>query len=237
MTENSPTPPFVVEKECLRLGLRARAILFRDVKIKSGTPALRESIRTAARAVQKQFASAAEIRALPEFVKLYEIFRTVGVKPREHPPSTDSLLRFALKRGDLPAINNLVDSYNLVSIQSHLSLGAHDIDLVTPPVRLQRFPQATTFVPLGNSDGQTVGVGEFGYVDAQDRVLCRLDARQANFSKVSETTRNVLLIVEGTVAHEANVLTAAREDVERRVLEQCGGAVEWRSTDEQPDIL
>ena len=230
MTDDGPgTVPFEVNDECHRLDLRAGAIVFRDVTVQPSSSALRDEIQAAAQRIQNEFSSAADIRALPELAKLHEIFRSVGVKPREHPPSTDSLLRYALKRGDLPSINNLVDTYNLVSIRTRLSLGAHDVDRLTLPVRLQVFPHEKAFVPLGNTEEQIVGAGEFGYIDAADRVLCRLDARQADFSKVTATTQNVLLIVEGTVTHGAALLSEAMAEVERNVLKQCGGSVQWRS--------
>ena len=51
-----------------------------------------------------------------------------------------------------------------------------------------------------------VAVGEYGYVDAKDRVLCRLDVLQADFSKVTAGTVNALLIIEGTTAHSPDLL-------------------------------
>jgi len=66
---------------------------------------------------------ASAIRALPEVVAFQELLRQVGVNPRREQPSVEKLLNFALKRGDLPAINSLVDAYNLVSIRSFCSLG------------------------------------------------------------------------------------------------------------------
>jgi DNA/RNA-binding domain of Phe-tRNA-synthetase-like protein len=66
----------------------------------------------------------------------------------------------------------------------------------------------------------------YGYVDAADRLLCRLDVRQADFSKVTERTRNVLLIVEGTAEHEPNVQRRAAEEVIEVVTRYCGGTAE-----------
>jgi DNA/RNA-binding domain of Phe-tRNA-synthetase-like protein len=43
-------------------------------------------------------------------------------------------------------------------------------------------------------------------VDAENRVICRLDSLQADFSKVTVDTKRVLLIVESTTAHDAERL-------------------------------
>ena len=68
--------------------------------------------------------------------------------------------------------------------------------------------------------------GEYGYVDAQDCVVCRLDILQADFSKVTTGTKNVLLIVEGTAGHEAVPLRAVFPDVIDLVQRDCGGTAE-----------
>jgi DNA/RNA-binding domain of Phe-tRNA-synthetase-like protein len=68
--------------------------------------------------------------------------------------------------------------------------------------------------------------GEYGYVDAVNRLLCRLDVRQADFSKVTEATRNVLLIVEGTAEHHPELLRRAMEEVIELVTHFCGGVPE-----------
>src|SRR5438132_1655039 len=73
---------------------------------------------------------------------------------------------------------------------------------------------------------QPVVPGEFGYVDAQGRVLCRLDVVQAEFSKVTAATGNALLIVEGTVSHAPELLRQAVAAAVRLVTGHCGGTAE-----------
>jgi DNA/RNA-binding domain of Phe-tRNA-synthetase-like protein len=217
---------FLVTDECRRLGLVAGAIAFRDVHVQSRSPALEDAIRETARVVQARFKNPAETRPCPEVVAFRELLRQVGVNPRRDQPSVERLLSYAIKRGNLPAINSLVDSYNLVSIRTLCSLGAHDLDRIDMPVSLQLLTGQETFIPLGSDTPQSIRVGEFGYVDAGGRVLCRLDVMQSDFSKVTAPTRNVLLIVEGTAAHIPDHLRRAVEDAIALVIEQCGGTAE-----------
>jgi DNA/RNA-binding domain of Phe-tRNA-synthetase-like protein len=75
-------------------------------------------------------------------------------------------------------------------------------------VSVPHFSSALRYSALsfqGESTPLAVTPGEYGYVDAADRLLCRLDVRQADFSKVTQRTRNLLLIVEGTAEHEPDV--------------------------------
>src|ERR671922_220908 len=60
--------------------------------------------------------------------------------------------------------------------------------------------------PLGRAEPQSVAAGEYGYVDARGRLLCRLDVVQADFSKVTADTVNALLIIEGNPAHPPETL-------------------------------
>jgi DNA/RNA-binding domain of Phe-tRNA-synthetase-like protein len=217
---------FLVSKDCLDLGLRAGAIIFRNVHIADASPALRAEISHAAEAVQRQHADPAAVRGIPEVAAFQAILREAGANPRRDPPSVERLLTTAIKRSHLPAINNLVDAYNLVSIRTLCSLGAHDLDIISLPVTLRLFTGNETFTPLGRNTSENITPGEFGYVDAQERVLCRLDVRQAEFSKVTADTGNVLLIVEATASHPVGAIRQAFHEVIDLITHHCGGKTE-----------
>jgi DNA/RNA-binding domain of Phe-tRNA-synthetase-like protein len=221
---------FIVTEECLRLGLRSGAVIFHDLRVTARPPGLHAEILSEAEAIRRRFADAAAVRADPTVAHFQELLRKAGVNPRRDQPSLERLLSFALKRGDLPAINSLVDAYNLVSVRSGLSLGAHDLDRIALPVSLRLLTGSESFTPLGRAEPEPVTPGEFGYVDATGRVLCRLDVLQADFSKVSEVTTNALLIIEGTAEHPPEVLQQAFDDVIALVTRYCGGTAEVAAT-------
>lgn len=217
---------FVVAEECRALGLRAAVVVFRGVRVGPAPPDLRAEIAREVEKVRADFADPAQVRGLPEVVAFEGVLRRVGVNPRKTQPSVARLLTFALKRGDLPAINSLVDAYNLASVRTRCSLGAHDLGRITLPVHLRMFRGDESFTPLGTAHPEPVAVTEFGYVDAAGRVLCRLDVLQADFSKVSAQTRNALLIVEGTTAHAEEQLHRAIEDAIGQITRHCGGTAD-----------
>ena len=217
---------FTESEDCFDLGLRAGAMVLRSVRISPASRELRLEIAEEVGRIRARLSSAAEIRSIPEIARARDILRTVGVKPRSRTPSTESLLRFALRRRALPTINNLVDAYNLVSVRTSSSLGAHDLDCIATPVELRLFQGGERFIPLGSAEEEEVAAGEFGYVDALDRVICRLDARQAEFSKVTAATTNVLLIIEATTIHDPVRLRRVFEETEEVVTHHCGGEAE-----------
>jgi DNA/RNA-binding domain of Phe-tRNA-synthetase-like protein len=221
--DHEPQRAFTVAPECQQLGLRAWAIEFRNLRVGPASAELRAAIAREAAAIQARFTSPADIRTAPEFVPFHVIFRAVGANPRRDQTSIERLLAFAFKRGDLPAINGLVDAYNLVSLRTGLSLGAHDLDRIALPVALRLLTGTEPFVPLGSPAPEPVTAGEFGYVDGAGRVLCRLDVRQAEFSKVTAQTRNALLIIEGATSHAAALFEQALADVVALMTRHCGG--------------
>jgi DNA/RNA-binding domain of Phe-tRNA-synthetase-like protein len=217
---------FIVEEDCIKLGLRAGAVVFRNVRVGEAGPALRSEIAGEIEAIRARFRSPAEVRSAVEAAGFAEVLRQVGVNPRREQPSVERLLNFALKRGDLPRINSLVDAYNLVSVRSLCSMGAHDLDRFTPPATLRLLTGRETFTPLGADAPQAVTPGEFGYVDADNRLLCRLDLLQADFSKVTAATINALLIIEGTTAHAPDVFRRAFAEAVELITRYCGGTAE-----------
>jgi DNA/RNA-binding domain of Phe-tRNA-synthetase-like protein len=217
---------FRVAQECVRLGLRAGAVVFRGVRVAPADPALRAEAAREAGAVRARYAGPAQVRADPMVASFHDVLRRVGANPRRDQPSVDRLLTFALKRGDLPAVNSLVDAYNLVSVRSRCSLGAHDLDTLSTPVSLRLLTGREEFTPLGSDAPAAVVPGEFGYVDARSRLLCRLDVLQADFSKVTERTTNALLIIEGTTAHTPEALRRAFDEAIAWVTRWCGGEAE-----------
>jgi DNA/RNA-binding domain of Phe-tRNA-synthetase-like protein len=191
---------------------------------------LLEEIAAEAAALRSRCSDSAAVRAVPEVIAFQEILRKVGVNPRKLQPSVERLLSFALRRGALPAINTLVDAYNLISVRTLCSLGAHDLDQITLPVTLRMLTGGESFTPLGQQEPAPVDAGEFGYVDGADRLLCRLDVLQADFSKVLTRTVNALLIVEGTSAHAPAALQQAVTQSVETITRYCGGTAEVVAT-------
>lgn len=218
--------PFLVSKDCIELGLRSGAVLFRDLRVEPASAQLRRRIDAEFEELLREFPGVRDLRETPEVARYREILRGVGVKPKKQPPSVESLFQFAVKRGQLPAINNLVDTYNMISVRSRCSMGAHDLDLISLPVELRFLRGDESFIPLGSREKQEVRAAEFGYVDAENRLLCRLDVLQADFSKVTTRSRNVLMIIEGTVDHAPGAMQRIFDETVERVRDACGGEAE-----------
>ncbi|MDC0935163.1 phenylalanine--tRNA ligase beta subunit-related protein [Pirellulales bacterium] len=187
--------------------------------------ALQQEINASVAEIGTKFSTPAEIRSLPEVSSFREILKRVGVNPRKFSPTVEILTRMAMKHQALPVVNSLVDAYNLVSLRTRCSMGAHDLDKIDLPIELRILEDSSLFTPLGAGSEVEIAAGEFGYVDARRRILCRLDLQQAEFSKVTSATKNALLIIEGTTSHTSAQLAESFQMSIDTISRYCGGRI------------
>ncbi len=66
------------------------------------------------------------------------LYKALGIDPTKHRPSSEALLRRALRGQAPPAVNTLVDVVNLCSLRQQLPYGLYDAASVRPPTILRR---------------------------------------------------------------------------------------------------
>jgi DNA/RNA-binding domain of Phe-tRNA-synthetase-like protein len=148
------------------------------------------------------------ITADPVYAGFRELHKSFEVPTRKLLSAAETLIRYVEKRGDIPRIGPLVDVYNAVSLETKLSLGAHDLDIVTGGISVRLTTGAERYHPVGAAEPEPVRPGEYGYIDGggtdgggtDGEVICRLEVRQSEKTKVTPATRNVFLIVQGNAA-------------------------------------
>ena len=67
------------------------------------------------------------------------------------------------------------------------------------------------FHPVGAAEPEPIRPGEYAYVDDADDVICRLEVRQVEKTKVTAATRDLFLIVQGNPATSAEAVRAGHE--------------------------
>ena len=148
----------------------------------------------------------------------------VGVKRRKNIPASENLIKLLLKNHGMFYINKAVDIYNLVSLETKLALGAHNIDNVSGDVTLRFTDGTERYVPLGQEQPVPVAPHEYCYCDDDNEVLCRLEIRQVNKTRVDESTRNIFYIVQGNEATPDSLLNGAVERIIALTAKYCGGS-------------
>ena len=149
-----------------------------------------------------------------------------GVKRRKNIPASENLIKLLQKHGSLTYINKVVDIYNLISLDSKLALGAHNIDRVGGNVTLRFTDGTERFVPLGQTEPVAINPHEYSYIDDSNEVLCRLEIRQVQKTLVDETARNVFYIVQGNDATSDELLLQTAQKNIDLTTQYCGGVGE-----------
>ena len=157
-----------------------------------------------------------QIKQDPIIQGFWDLHRAVHLPKRNNTPAPATLLKLILKRGELAPINPVVDLYNLISIQSHLALGAHDIEHIDGNVNLRLTDGTERFVPIG-ADGQPepIKAGEYAYVDDSNEIICHLETRQVEKTKVTLETTHLYYIVQGN----ENTSQALVDQTAQRVID------------------
>lgn len=151
-----------------------------------------------------------------------EAYRAFGAKPSKYRSSIEGLLRSA-RGGGVRSVNPLVDLYNTVSLRHGLPCGGEDMAAVRGDVRLTRAVEGEAFVPLGAAEPQPPAPGEVVYRDDLG-VLCRAwNWRETDRTKLTEATRDALLVLEALPPSLEAQLRAACDDLAASIRDHLGG--------------
>lgn len=146
-----------------------------------------------------------------------------GVRRRKNIPASENLIKLLRKHGGMSPINKAVDIYNIVSMDTKLALGAHNIDKVDGNVTL-RFTDGTEhFQPIGADGPIPIAAHEYSYIDDSNEVLCRLEIRQVLKTLVTEETKNIFYIVQGNAATSEEYLREGAQQIIDLTTKFCGG--------------
>lgn len=153
----------------------------------------------------------------------YELHQAVGVPRRKNLPASENLIKLLTKKEELVHINKAVDIYNIISIDSKLCLGAHDIDKVSGNVNLKITDGTENFIPLGSYEKKPIKQGEYSFVDDDNDVICWLDIRQVDKTKVTENSKNILYLVIGNKENTYEELEKVANEIITITTKFCGG--------------
>ncbi len=170
-------------------------VVLRNVNIKKNrSSGLDKWIKQAEQEIKDEYSNNKDLRKDPVHKAYRDLHSTYGHD--NMPGSPEDMIRFVVEKGSLPNINNIVDLYNAFSAKTGISIGAHDIKELSGLPKLvilkkdKEFRHATT-----NEKGKAYK-DEFSYVDKKG-ILCRLDIKQGNRTKVTQDTSDVLIIFQG----------------------------------------
>jgi len=211
-----------ISKSLSNLGLKVAAANISDIEIGPSNADVRHKISERVATIKESLASSTP-KELAEVRALHDIYKTTKASLRKNRPSIETLIGFIAKGRTLPFINNIVDIYNIESIANRMCMGAHDIQNCKLPISLKEVPSAMQFLPIAKSKMKTINSGGFAYFDSSHEIICYLNAVQGDVSKITNETKNMLLIVEGGPGHTNSDVLEVTKNTALAIIKVAGG--------------
>jgi len=150
----------------------------------------------------------------PTFRAYRDFYWRIGIDPTKVRPSSEALVRRILQGKELPSINPLVDTFNLVSALTGITFSAFDLDKISGAVRMSWSRAGERFVGIGTGEIELTG-RELVLRDDSGPISI-YPYRDSERTKTSLQTRNVLLVLCGVPGLPFHKLA----ETERMMLER-----------------
>jgi DNA/RNA-binding domain of Phe-tRNA-synthetase-like protein len=206
--------------------IRGGLLVARGLCSGATTLALSEAFRREQAAVLERLhgKSLADVESLAAWRRA---FRAFGVDPTQYRSAAEALLRRLTKKGEIPAVNLLVDIGNMVSIRYALPVAVIDARGVSGEITVQFARGDEPFVELDADEVRHPEPGEVIFVDRAGDVCARRWCwRQSARSAARESTQDALVTVEAHHAGAEADVRAALADLSALFGEYAGGARE-----------
>lgn len=166
----------------VRLGL----LVLEGVTVREGDPVLVAEVDGYCAELRAKYGDGKSAE-VPGAADARTLYKALGLDPTKYRPSSEALLRRALKGEALYRINTLVDALNLSSLRFQLPFGLYDLARVEPPVVLRKGTAGESYEGIRKGpvhvEGRPVLVdaqGPFGNPTSDSaRTMITLDAKTA----------------------------------------------------------
>ena len=158
----------------------------------------------------------------PTFRAYRTFFWGIGIDPTKIRPAAEALTRRILAGNPLPRINTLVDAYNLASIKTRIALATFDADKLEGKLLMRFAEENEQIVGIGMNKPFVMKGGEIVLSDGK-KLIAVYPYRDADNTKVTESTKNVSIVVCGVPAIGKEMLENASSVTLDYVKRFCSG--------------
>jgi DNA/RNA-binding domain of Phe-tRNA-synthetase-like protein len=158
----------------------------------------------------------------PVFRAYRDFFWQIKVDPTKNRPAAEALIRRVVGGKSLPCINTLVDAYNLASIKTEIAVAAFDADRLLGDLNMRYAKRGERFLGIGMKKPLVLQGGEI-VVQDEEKLVAIYPYRDAEDSKVTEGTMNVLLLFCGVPGISLEKLSDSMKVTSKIITRFCGG--------------
>ena len=196
-------------------GLGVSEVVVSSVRISKSNKELEAFKKSKQDEIRRKVPSLDAVKGLPIIRAYRDFYWKVGIDPTKTRPAGEALLRRILGGKDLPTINTLVDSYNIASAETMISVAAFDLEKISREKLLMRTGvKGESFEGIGMQSPASLEGVEVVIEDTKEKKLIAVyPYRDAEESKVSEDTKDVLFMMCGVPGVSKENLAAAQSIV------------------------
>ena len=173
---------FKIQQEVLDLGVKIKGVRIHGINNTVYSSSLNDYIDVHV----KRFLENNTLGMLKEnqiIQGFYDLHKEVGIPKRKN----------LLKKQEFHKINPLVDIYNLISMDTKLALGTHDLAKTS----LKLTTGNENYMPLGSEEAKVVKAGIYSYIDDANDIICFSEIRQVDKTKFTNESEDIFFIVQG----------------------------------------
>ncbi len=168
----------------------------------------------------------APLTEYPHIAPWREAYRRFGSKPKKYQSSIENLVRRVRQGEPLRRINPIVDLYNTVSLRFLVPVGGEDLDAICGDIVLAVAGDDESPVRLlGEPEARAPGAGEIIYKDDVGAICRRWNWKEADRTKLTPETTNVILVIESLPPVPQSTVKDALDALATLIQSHCGGEV------------
>ena len=207
-------------------GLQVQELLMFDLEVKSSSSELTAFKKQKQEEIRRRVQSLEFVRDLPIIRAYRDFYWKVGIDPTKTRPAGEALLRRILNGKDLPAVITLVDSYNIASAETMISIAAFDLAKISQDNLLMRkATKGEEFFGIGMESSISLNGIEVVIEDTSKRNLIAVyPYRDSKDSMVTKGTREVLFMMCGVPGITNDSLEVAFRATSDYVSRYCSGS-------------
>jgi DNA/RNA-binding domain of Phe-tRNA-synthetase-like protein len=155
-----------------------------------------------------------------------EEFKRIKISTKEFPPSIHALAKRSRQIDSPFRINPVVDTYNAVSMDLLLPLGAFDSGTVDGGLKLRLSHGGEEFTPIGKNVSLPTLRGEIVYSDDVSVLTRQFLWQQSDKGKITGATREIVFVCELLSDMGQDLIDKALHKIEDKFVTLLGGNVE-----------
>jgi DNA/RNA-binding domain of Phe-tRNA-synthetase-like protein len=166
-----------------------------------------------------------QLKDLPSVRAYRDFFWRVGVDPTKSRPASEALIRRVLSGKKIPNINTLVDAYNLTSMKTEIALAAFDVNGLKGDLIMRFARERENFLGIGMKTTVSLEGGEIVISD-REKLIAIYPYRDAEKTKITKNTKNILLLVCGVPKIDDRRLLEASQVAKEYITKFCDGTAD-----------